>query len=143
MQDKYLKQSIESKIDISIFKSCGIKLAYIFGSSLSLDRIPNDLDIAILFKEGQDSVRYFELATQFYLKLTPLFPQKIDVVILNEAHPFFKYEVITKGELLYRDNETIDIEFKVRTLREYFDSHYRFKIYEYHLLNRIKKGVYE
>lgn len=142
MQGQHIKQLIESKIDKSIFKYYEVRLAYLFGSSTKPNRTPNDIDIALLFKEGLNPVRHFELATDLYLRLTPLVTQKIDIVILNDASPFLKYEVISKGEVFYEDNESMDTEFKVQTLREYFDAHYKLKIYEENLLARIEKGVY-
>lgn len=134
---------IQVKIDKHIFKKFNVKLAYLFGSrSKSTSAKESDFDIAVLFKEKNNSLDFFN--ETIYLKdcLRKYFPNEIDIVALNNANSLLKYEVISNNILLYADNQKFRIDFEVYSVKEYIDEQYMRNIYFDALTKRIEKGAF-
>jgi len=104
--------------------------AYLFGSTATgkTGKL-SDVDIAILTLEDYKPTLEFQL----YLmnELSSIFRKDVDVVMLNEASPLLRYEVIKHGKLLYCRDELARVAFEERTLDEYLD------------MNRIEKEYFK
>ncbi|WFA08591.1 nucleotidyltransferase domain-containing protein [Tissierella sp. Yu-01] len=95
-----------------------IIFAYIFGSYISGKfNEDSDIDIAIYTKEKIHPEEYLEVK----LKLTERCRREVDLIILNDAKPLFRYEVNRNNKLLFTRDKNFETNYKVKTLFEYND----------------------
>lgn len=97
-----------------------VSVVYLFGSEASgMSNKNSDLDIAILFdKENVPSV---EDLMETEDKLTSLLKLEVDLVVLNNASPIIRMQVLKKGKKIVEHNRKDVNSFFVRTLNEYDD----------------------
>lgn len=109
-----LKQNLSG-----LLKDYKIKLIYIFGSYAKGNNNENsDLDIAVLLEDTYNPLDKLSLIGA----LIDIFRRNdIDLVILNEASPVLRHQVIKYGKLAYKEDEDIKVNFEVKVLREYMD----------------------
>lgn len=97
-----------------------VVMAYLFGSEArgATGRL-SDVDIAVLLLKSFDLTLDYRL----YLmgKIAEIIGRETDVVILNEAPPLLRYEVIKCGRVIYCRDEGERVTFEERTLDEYLD----------------------
>ena len=95
-----------------------VLLGYIFGSYVEgREHEDSDLDIGILTNDSLGNKELFQLSEllEDSLGVEP------DVRVLNRADPRFVYNVLDKGRLAYKKNESIRIDFESAAMREYLD----------------------
>lgn len=97
-----------------------IVVAYLFGSMAkgTAGRL-SDVDIAILMSRDYRPTLDYHL----YLmsKLANILRREVDIVMLNEAPPLLRFEVIKHGKVLYCRDEIDRVAFEERTIDEYLD----------------------
>jgi len=97
-----------------------VVVAYLFGSMAkeTAGRL-SDVDVAILISKDYHPTLDYRL----YLisKLADILQGKVDIVILNEASPLLRFEVIKYGKVLYCRDEAERIAFEEKTIDEYLD----------------------
>jgi len=96
---------------------------FVFGSSAK-GRVTreSDIDIAVLVDEKKIKGRSYELLKKDYYMASPGFSlQPVDIVILNTAPPFLKYQVLKTGKVLFDRNRKLRIRFTERAITEYLD----------------------
>ena len=79
------------------------------------------MDIAVLFKEDapqEEHGRRSLLATD---ELSRVLDKEIDIVVLNNANCFLKFQIIKNGLRLYERKDRKGREFEARAMMEYFD----------------------
>lgn len=104
----------------SLFRNQPVTLAYLFGSTAKGATGPlSDVDIAVLLPRGHDLT--LNLRLRLLDRLVNILGRDVDLVILNEADPSLRYEVIRHGKLLYCRDESDRVAFEERTLDEYLD----------------------
>lgn len=131
------------QIDKHIFQDFNVQLAYLFGSrAKGFSVSESDFDIAVLFKEKNNSFDFFDEAIYLKEALREYFPNEVDIVALNNTTSLFKYEVISNGILLYADDPNFRIDFEVLSVKEYIDDQYLRDIYYQALNRRIEEGVF-
>ncbi len=111
----------------SLCKSKGIKLALLFGSRAKGEARPDsDWDLAFLVNEEKQKIDRQSLATLKRSLLKDLCnflkTSQIDLVILNRASPFLKYQVAQSGIPLYQEIEGEFASFVSLAIRGYSDS---------------------
>lgn len=113
------KLAYESKALESACEKLGLKLVVLFGSRATGSPPPqdsSDLDLAV--RRPPKTVETVDL----YSALFDVFPTyDLDLVSLEETDPLFRYEIFSRGRLLYGD-EMDFLEWKARAYREYMDS---------------------
>jgi predicted nucleotidyltransferase len=98
----------------------GLRLVVRFGSR-AVGAVPpptpeSDLDIAVLAGERQLS------ATELFLELEGAFPGvELDLALLNDADPLFRYEVLRRSDLLFGDPD-LYAEYQAYAYRDFVDS---------------------
>jgi len=96
---------------LDVFKRHEVSIAFVFGSILYNESV-KDLDIGVFFKDKKKSS--IDLYSDIYFDLCSIFKaDNIDVAILNETGPAFKFEVVSKGNMIYysdSDEATIFLE---------------------------------
>ncbi len=95
-----------------------VLLGYIFGSYVEgREHEDSDLDIGILTNDSLGNKELFQLSEL----LEEALGVEPDVRVLNRADPRFVYNVLDKGRLAYKKNESIRIDFESAAMREYLD----------------------
>lgn len=121
----YLKMSKEDIIKIikkTAEKFDSVIFIILFGSIATDEKSPiSDIDIAAYIDETKGDNLF-----KFQLKLLGAFnnafkTDEIDLVILNEAPPALKYEIVKNGILVFCRNESVYDEFYLRATKEFFD----------------------
>lgn len=123
-----------------VMKQHGVSLAYLFGS-VQLD-LPQagDLDIGVYIRQPDKSL--LDYYTDLYFDLCDLLrADNIDVVMLNQVNPVFRYEVIKTGSLIYYHTYPVLEEFIEDTLFQYEEIRSLKKEYRAELHKRIKEGI--
>ncbi|GAB6102226.1 nucleotidyltransferase domain-containing protein [Thermococcus atlanticus] len=95
-----------------------IIFAYLHGSSLEVEHF-RDIDVAVYVDESvNDYLRYeLKLATELEMKLG----REVDVRVLNDAPPAFKYRVVSRGRVLLSRDEEKRFRFVENAVWEYLD----------------------
>jgi hypothetical protein len=138
---KSLPQDIMERIsDLNqLFEAEGVLLAYLFGSLAHIGAAqdsppPQDVDFAILpsrdnFSELRDKI------------IESLGTERLDLVNLKTASPLLRFEVIRSGKLIYKQNDEMENDFELSTLREYKDTAYLRRKQERVLEQRTKQWL--
>jgi len=95
-----------------------VSLAFIFGSFAEgrLNK-ESDVDIAILFRVEPD----ISTLTDIMNGISVIVKRDVDIVVLNNASPIIRMEVLRKGRVLKKVDERIYCDFYLRTVKEYDD----------------------
>lgn len=126
----------------------GILFAYLFGSSLqNLStngqdvKSPADIDIAVFFAENQLKEGSLKTQTEIVADLTSLLGRSdIDVVVLNDAPPLLKHEVIKNGKVLFEKKPDIRWDFEVNSELKFYDFAPIRRLFWESLVKRVKEG---
>ena len=116
-----------------------VKFAYLFGSRARGQAGPlSDTDIAVYLdgriKSGDYRLKLMEKLAKF------LKNDHLDLVILNQAPPLLRHEIIKYGRLL-KDDACRRIPFEVEAIRECLDTAYLRQVQRAALVESIKKGA--
>ncbi len=121
------RERILDEIKRSLIKIDNIIFAYVYGSFARGETHPfSDIDIAVYLK-NPSAKEYLNIISHL-----PLLDREIDVRILNNAPPIFRYNVIKDGILLFCRDWKIHEKFVFETLVEALD-----------IMEAIKKIVWE
>jgi predicted nucleotidyltransferase len=125
LKENGVPMSTEAKIErIGAFfaRVPQIKFAYVFGSCARGDHGPaSDLDIAV-FLDRRVSSFAFRLRL-IETMMQELGTERFDLIILNDAPPVLKYEVVRQGRVIKEDKKR-RVEFEAKSLGEYLDTAY-------------------
>ena len=133
-------QDIISAVKRQVARDVHVKFAYLFGSQ-ALDKTTalSDIDIAVFLDNGVDPLYY-------RLKLIETFTramrkENIDIVVLNQATPLLKHEVISAGIVLKEAREE-RLLFETAVLREYLDLEPLRKVQRTYIRQQLRVGTY-
>lgn len=115
-----------------------IIVAYLFGSKARGSHTPeSDTDIAVLLSEAPEEMLeyYLDLAD----RISKAMVESVDLVILNNASPILKHQVIKHGKLLYSRDLTSRVEFEAKSEKEYLDFKRRRERYDKALIEEARK----
>ena len=65
---------------------------------------------------------------------------EVDIVILNEAPPALRFNIIKEGKVIYVADESMRITFEAKTMCEYIDTKHLREEYAHNLFKNIKEG---
>lgn len=136
------KEKIAQKLFNYFSPKKDIILVYLFGSTVSGDfHTLSDIDVAILLKNiPSDPLEYRIFTTTELSKLLDV--DKIDIVLLNDAPPRLKFEVVQNGELVYVSNDDARCDFEVHSRQEYFDVKPLLDLQYEYMRKRLKEGKF-
>jgi len=100
-----------------------VSALYIFGSfGKGKKTNESDIDIAVLIDESKLKRKDDVLLREKYYAASPTFSMRpVDIVILNTAPPFLKYQVLKTGRILFDRNRRLRIRFTEKAITEYLD----------------------
>ena len=118
-----------------------VSALYIFGSYPKERKTKeSDIDIAVLIDASKLKTKDFEHLKNKYYAASPKFSLRfIDIVILNTAPPFLKYQVLKTGKVLFDKNKKLRVRFTTNTIIEYLDFKYIEDIFLKAVANKFKK----
>ena len=127
----------------NVFKKEGALLAvYLFGSYASGNpHRYSDVDMAVLFDKTTNPEDYTDKQIDLVVSLGRLLGREADVVVLNRAGSFLKYNVLKNGLRVYERPDRNERDFEARAIVEYFDFLPIKNRIEEGILSKIKKAI--
>ena len=96
----------------------GILLAFLFGSFAGNHQRPtSDVDVGIIFDTAPSLAAIHDLN----IEISSALNREVDLVILNQASPILKMQVLKKGKLILRRNKREFNLFYLQTVNQYDD----------------------
>lgn len=125
----------------SYFSTQPVELVYLMGSrAKGEEKSYSDYDFGIFFNENLNDQARFDLKIKIQSELGSLLKtDAVDIVDLQKAHPFLKFEAIKNRGEVFVKNELKRVEFEINVLSEYFDRQYYIKRHVHQGLDRLKK----
>ncbi len=103
-------------------KDKSVLASYLFGSQATGKANKfSDIDIAVLFDSSVDSKDYTDKQLTLMSRLSLRIDREVDVVVLNHASAFLKYQVLKEGARVYERPGRDHRSFEAQAVLEYFD----------------------
>lgn len=142
-----MKISYDQKKLAKIAQKHGLRFIILHGShATGKTRVGSDVDIAVLGKQKSQPKNFLEFYQDIARTVGDRPGRELDLKMLDRVDPFFRYQVIRSGILLY-GNSTDYEDFKAFAYRAYEDArplleleHHLSKKYQQHL-NRITRDA--
>ncbi|HWQ14772.1 MAG TPA: nucleotidyltransferase domain-containing protein [Roseiflexaceae bacterium] len=112
-----------------VFAGTPVLVAYLFGSRAEgRAHGRSDVDVAVLFPRELPKEERWRWQLELIGRLTDAYrTDDVDLVILNDAPPLLRYEVIRRRRVLYNRDDEARVAFEVRAMQEWFDWAPRYK----------------
>lgn len=113
----------------NIFEDLPVRACYLYGSQAGeINNKKSDYDLAV-FVEDKNKINYRNLLSK--IGLIFFNPEKLHLTIvdLNSSSPFFLYQIVKNGKLLYEKQSRDHVLLESFIMRLYFDDQYRNAIY--------------
>jgi len=126
----------------SIAEQYNLLLIILFGSQARDEKThTSDIDIAVLAHNAKliKNAKNM-LSLLFDLQSSAIDSGDVDLVILNSASPFLKYQVAMEGIALYEQSEDLFLEFAIGAMKEYEDVRHFDKYYQEIIEDFIKEA---
>lgn len=95
---------------------------YLFGSQAKgKQNNYSDVDIAVLFEPNLTQEERTEKRLSLMDNLSSILNKDVDVVALNDANSFLRFQVIKEGQRIYERSDRDEHNFEANTIVEYFD----------------------
>ena len=134
------KDTIILKLKSYFSQKQNISTVYLFGSvAKNKNRSSSDVDVAILFTGGMDSLQRFEAKLDIANDLEDLLAIKVDVVDLKSADVFFMHQIMLGKELIIDNDFHRRVDFEVKSRREFFDMQPFYDLYHSQALKRLEE----
>jgi len=118
-----------------------ILCVYLFGSTAKdKDSIHSDVDIAILYDGSVAPTEYTDRRVALSVELNPLLGKNVDIVILNRASPYLKFQALREGIAVYESPTRKNRSFEARSIIEYFDFLPIKRFLEASLMKEVREG---
>ena len=116
-----------------------VDFAYLFGSQVSGQcGKMSDIDIAVYADVTDDRLAYQLKLLERLQCLTG--SVAVDLVLLNDAPPLLRYEVIKHGQVL-KENKEKRVIFEIRVLSEYMDTEHLRRTQGMYLKEKLLQGA--
>ncbi len=114
--------------------------AYLFGSQANGNiGALSDIDIAIFLDDRVDPLYYRLKLIEACVRLTKM--KHVDIVVLNQATPLLKHEVI-RSNMILKESSDERLLFETEVLREYLDSEILRKVQRSYIKGQLRAGNY-
>jgi len=135
--------------DDQIYEFCNshpeIIVAYLFGSQATgKSGLLSDIDLAFLLADPLSNENYFRYGYKAHLtsELIKLFSNNdIDVVILNDAPPLLRFQVVYHGQVIFSRSEKERLAFHVKVFNEYQDFRPFLAVQNQYFVRRLREKV--
>jgi predicted nucleotidyltransferase len=129
------KDTILNKDYERLMSLIGADIIFLFGSVLTENfRADSDIDIGVYFENRKyDKSSIYDAVMDFFRT------EQIDVAFLNEAAPLLLYQVVKKGKPTAYKNYKALVEFRLRCLKQYWETKKFRKLKEQVLRKALKR----
>lgn len=79
------------------------------------------MDIAVLFDEDIPDDRFTDLQLKLADILSKTLDMQVDIVVLNKALSFLRYQILKEGKRIYERKDRKDHTFETNAILEYLD----------------------
>ena len=112
------KDAILNKDYEKLMRLIGADIIFLFGSVLTENfRSDSDIDIGVYFENrNYDKSSICDAVMDFFRT------EQVDVAFLNEAAPLLLYQVVKKGKPTACENYKTLVEFRLRCLKQYWET---------------------
>jgi uncharacterized protein len=126
-----------------VFDDTPVLVAYLFGSHAVGRAGPaSDRDIAVLLAPVLTPQERGRWKLELIGRLIDAYrSDAIDLVVLNDAPPLLRFEVIRVRHVLYNRDDEARVAFEVRTMQEWFDWAPRYRRMQQARLAQLARGV--
>lgn len=129
-----------------IFEENDVVLVYLFGSRVrEKGRIHrfSDFDFGVLLEKKMRTDEYFDKGLKIAAEIGRILKTDyVDVIILNQAKPFLKYQVVSSGKPVFIKNRGVQILFENQVMKEYQDTKHILETSLRTMVKRIKEGTF-
>ncbi|MBU4251971.1 MAG: nucleotidyltransferase domain-containing protein [Candidatus Omnitrophica bacterium] len=134
----------EQELKDYFVKQEDVEFALLFGSFASGRVNPmSDIDIAVYFRDGNDALRLGDRQVEITCAVMSIYKvNRADVVVLNRANPFLRFQIMKYGRLLYARDEKIFYRFKANSFGIYQDIKPMYHLYEITAERSLRRGIY-
>jgi predicted nucleotidyltransferase len=125
-----------------VFDGTPVLVAYLFGShAVGRAGSNSDYDLAVLLDTSLTQRERGRWRLELIGRLIDYYRRDaIDLVVLNDAPPVLKFEVIRVRHVLYNRDDEARVAFEVRTMQEWFDWAPRYRRMQQARLARFAQG---
>lgn len=103
----------------------------------------SDIDVAVWLRPELPPDERSEIRLELLDALTSeLRTDRVDLIVLNDAQPAVRYNLLKDGKRIYCADEALTAELQVRAIKLYFDFLPILKLHQAALVERIKTGRY-
>lgn len=114
------RKNIEEQVRAVLGGYPAVVCAYLFGSFADgVQRPGSDIDVAVLLNDHLDKFKAFEMSLIMGDDLERAMRRKVDLVVLNHAHPAIAFQAI-RGILIYDTDPVTRSLFAARTMSRYY-----------------------
>ncbi len=114
---------IESQMDEIILKlktylkdDPNVQFAFMFGSYVKgKHKRESDLDVAVFFKNPPEGLHLFDYVN----KLSNMLRKEVHLVVLNNASPMLKHQIVKYGIRLIKKDGSLYTRFREKTMTDY------------------------
>jgi hypothetical protein len=126
-----------------VFEGTPVVVAYLFGShAVGRGGPASDRDIAVLLEPGLTRQERGRWRIELIGRLIDFYrSDSIDLVVLNDAPPLLRFEVIRVRHVLYNRDDEARVAFEVRAMQEWFDWAPRYRRMQRARLARFAQGA--
>src|SRR6266496_913382 len=126
-----------------VFEDTPVLVAYLFGShATGRAGRESDRDIAVLLAPGLSASDRGRWRLELIGRLIDAYhSDAIDLVILNDAPPLLRFEVIRVRHVLFNRDDEARVAVEVRTIQEWFDWAPRYRRMQQARLAQLARGL--
>ncbi len=119
-------------------------MAYLFGSQAKEKAHHfSDFDFGVLLSKKIKPDEHFDKSLKIAIEIGRLLKTDyVDVIILNQAKPFLKYQIVFSGRPIFIKDKGIQILFENQVMKEYQDTKHILKTSLEAMIKRIKEGTF-
>lgn len=134
----------EQQIKDFFMQQADVDFVLIFGSTALRRETPlSDIDIAVYFKKEDDILRLGERQIDITCAIMRICKiNRVDVVVLNRANPFLRYQVIKYGRLIHARDVKVFYKFKAASLGRYQDIKPMYELYDKVAEINLRRGMH-
>ncbi len=122
-------EQLKEKAKQGFSKDPTVIVAYVFGSVARREVSQrSDMDLAVYLAPSLDNDQRLQKRLDLIGQLQGPWRSSpfVDLVVLNDAPLFLKFNVIREGEILVCQNEWTRIHFEARVMSQFYDEQYYF-----------------
>ncbi|MEC9489301.1 MAG: nucleotidyltransferase domain-containing protein [Halanaerobium sp.] len=132
-----ISKDLVAKTQKALAKFSAVQAVYLYGSYAE-ERANkySDLDLGVLLDDGYNQMVKLDILTSLSNKNFT----NVDLVILNQAPPLLRYEIVKNNQLIYARDDFDAAGYFSLVIRKYFDFRPYLEIHRKYLKERILNG---